>query len=284
MKRTHVAGAFGAFLALANQLACGGAVMGDQTGAPDAIRPPPAREAGTPEPAGPGVDAAPPVLPVEDSRTLRVTILVLVDPTGAASTSKEDVGAEIFVDVFEAETDAPVFDAQVVGGPAGRLVPLTLEAPDPYRAGRSYTGTFAGYDRSWGISVVRGADVLKNVVLTGPSYPALSFVAASNGANVSWWPAHEADVTTQACAEQVIPQSQDPRGALRWCSQQDAAHDEGSAVLTASEENLNRTATFPASGATYEVTLEESQVNIPVGSRGGAGEFRIFVRTPAPVR
>jgi hypothetical protein len=175
---------------------------------------------------------------------------------------------ELVVNIWEATTGAHVLDADVMAGPLGRPKLLPVVKADPYMTATPYVGSFVGYERSWEISVVRGRDVLRNVVLTGPSYPSISSSLEPAALAVHWLPGDEANVTADGCASQI-----DPSSDLSWtCCQ--PGHD-GVAVLT-SAPGTGCAALFPMQG-NYDVEVIERIDKIPIGSQGGYGAFQLRV-------
>jgi hypothetical protein len=208
-----------------------------------------------------------------DSKTLRVDVSIVVDPSSAPGLSIQSVPVELVVVVTESATGAPVSDAEVRGGPLGHPVPLGLVSMQAgYTDGNLYRETVTGYVRSWELSVVRGRDQLTGVVLTGPSYPAVTFSPGPASATVGWSPAGGPGVTTQVCAVPFPSQTSD---WFAWCTDDDRI--DGSAVLTPSDEVEGRTGAFPVPGADYQITVEENLGSIPVGSQAGTGRFQVIV-------
>ena len=62
-----------------------------------------------------------------------------------------------------------------------------------------------GYQRTWALSVVRGADHLTGVVTVGPSFQSVVVSETSDVATIEWSPAHEPGISSEACATYALP-------------------------------------------------------------------------------
>jgi hypothetical protein len=188
---------------------------------------------------------------------------------GVFDSSENDAEVDLSVHVAEVSSGVEVLDAEVVGGKAGDVRPLPLTRPNTY-SHRRYARTVVGYGREWELSIVRRNDVLKGIVLVGPSFPSVGFSPAAGAATIEWWPARGVGVSTVACATQLSG----PRlsHALRWCR---AGRDEGRSVLTSADEDLGRSDPFPRAGATYRIAVD-AETTSRIGAAGGSGSVRVF--------
>jgi hypothetical protein len=196
---------------------------------------------------------------VDDTGTLSVTVEITA--YGLSGESKDEAWVDFWVTVHEWATGSAVTDAVVVAGPVG--APSTL----PYNVYSlsSYSESLKGYGRAWEVSVVRGADHLKGLILVGPSYQTVSVIASAGSATVNWSPSQETGVRSVACAR-----SQDSTTVYETCAE---AHDEGSLVLASFAPGG-----FPSSP--YTVTLIRN-TKVPVGL-GGAGMVHVATSVDVP--
>jgi hypothetical protein len=196
---------------------------------------------------------------VDDTGTLSVTVEITA--YGLLGESKDEAWVDFWVTVHEWASGSAVTDAVVVAGPVGApsMLPYNVYSLS------SYSESAKGYAGTWEVSVVRGADHLKGLILVGPSYQTVSVIPSPGSATVNWSPSQETGVRSVACAR-----SEDSTTVYETCAE---AQDEGSLVLASSAPGG-----FPSSP--YTVTLIRN-TKVPVGL-GGAGMVHVATSVQVP--